>query len=655
MRWNFRREVPTAATNFAVILIDDQTSAYLSKAIANDAPRWPFSHLYHGKLVEELKQQGVAAVAFDVFFGTPDDRQQLRLRSGGTTTGQQFLANQLHEANNVILHVGQQSAADRAVQLPVTQLATNALAVGNAYAFSDRDGVIRRFPPFVDAPAQGRFWAMGFLLAAHRLGLDLRRAQVEASRLVLPGTNGVGREVPLNRKGDSYLDWGVYPDRKAPLSRQLQVVKFVDVFNCIRQRERGEVPFNLGLSNKLVVVGAGGTGVNLNDQGPTSLAKITLRCITHINVANALLTDRFVQRLPLPWERAVVFSFVLFATLAGWRLRTLWATIAVLVLAGVYVGLSFWVYAEHRYLLPVALPVVGALLATHLVMSIGREVEKADRRRLERLLKKVVSPKVIDALLEQAWRAPQTRRMEITVLFADLRGFTHFAEESQNRAEAIARELAMSSAEARALTDEAAREAMSSVNRYLAAAVDEIKATDGTLDKYMGDCVMAFWGAPIEESSHAAQALKCAAAIQQAVERINRANAAENDFHLAENKLRTQKRLPPRPMLPVLTLGVGVNSGLAIVGFMGSEEHLSSYTVFGHVVNVASRLEGLARGGQILLTEQAVLTAARNDARIMERCTRREALMLKGMTAEVNIFDFRWKDGSSVPTGKPPA
>lgn len=372
-------------------------------------------------------------------------------------------------------------------------------------------------------------------------------------------------------------------------------------------------------------------------------------------MANALLTDRFVQRLPLPWERVVVFSFVLFATLAGWRLRTLWATIAVLVLAGVYVGLSFWVYAEHRYLLPVALPVVGALLATHLVMSIGRGVENADHRRfLERLLKKVVSPKVIDALLEQAWPTPQTRRMEITVLFADLRGFTHFAEESQNRAEAIARELAMSSAEARALTDEAAREAMSSVNRYLAAAVDEIKVTDGTLDKYMGDCVMAFWGAPIEESSHAAQALKCAAAIQQAVERINRANAAENDFRLAENKLRTQKRLPPRPMLPVLTLGVGVNSGLAIVGFMGSEEQLSSYTVFGHVVNVASRLEGLARGGQILLTEQAVLTAARNDAWIMERCTRREALMLKGMTAEVNIFDFRWKDGSSVPTGKPP-
>lgn len=68
VRWNFRREAPTAATNFAVILIDDQTSAYLSKAIANDAPRWPFSHLYHGKLVEELKQQGVAAVAFDVFW-----------------------------------------------------------------------------------------------------------------------------------------------------------------------------------------------------------------------------------------------------------------------------------------------------------------------------------------------------------------------------------------------------------------------------------------------------------------------------------------------------------------------------------------------------------------------------------------------------------
>lgn len=429
------------------------------------------------------------------------------------------------------------------------------------------------------------------------------------------------------------------------------MVKFEDVFKCIRQRARDEVPFNLGLSNKLVVVGVGGTGVNINDQGPTSLARTTLRCITHLNVANALLTNRFPQGLTAGGERAVVFSFVLFATLAGWRLRTLWATIAVVLLAGLYVGLAFWVFAAHGYLLPV----VGALLATHLVMSLGREVESRERRRLERLLKQVVSPKVIDTLLAQASPMPQTRRMEITVLFADLRGFTHFAEESQIRAEAIARELALPHAEARALTDEAAREAMASINQYLAAAVDEIKATDGTLDKYMGDGVMAFWGAPLEEPNHAARALKCAAAIQQAVEHINRANATENDFRVEENKQRQAKRVPPRPMLPVLTLGVGVNSGLAIVGFMGSKEHLSSYTVFGHVVNVASRLEGVARGGQVLLTEHAVLMAARTDATIMARCTRREALRLKGMTAEVKLFDFRWKDGLSAPAGNPPA
>ena len=648
----FSWPAPNSASNLVAVAIGESDLEWMNRVISR-RPRWPFGHLYYGPFVNELKAQGVKAVAFDVFFALADDPFPVSAPElTGTTnrmSGSAFFADRLRVTGNVILAAATDGLRTNHIRMPVAELATNAWATGHAVAHADRDGILRRVPVFRDDPSRGRVWCLGFVLAARHLGLDLQRAEIAPGRLVLRGERGVLREIPLTPRNEIYFDWIVHPSQPVD-SQRIRKVHFQDVFaSALKRGKDGMFPDDLALKDKLIVVGASGAGVNVNDRGPTALKEQETMYLGHVNVANSLITGRFVQRFAPGQELAIAFGLALVAMLAGWRMHTLWASLTVLLVAGAYVGFAVWLYVAHRYLLPLSLPVLGALFTTHLVMSIGRGVEFSERRHLEQLLKKVVSPKIIDTLLQLDSPTPQTRRMEITVLFADLRGFTRFSEESQTQAEAAARALGLPPEQARAFADEAAREAMSSVNRYLAAVVDEIKASDGTLDKYMGDCVMAFWGAPVADTNHAALALRCAMASEQSLERLHREFAAENQRREQENQRRLAQQQPPMPLLPVLRLGIGLNSGLATVGFMGSENHLSSYTAFGHIVNVASRVEGLAGGGQIVATEHTVISAGRNHPDIVERCAELSPVLLKGISTPVKVFQIQWQETAPAP------
>ncbi|MFA6544522.1 MAG: adenylate/guanylate cyclase domain-containing protein [Limisphaerales bacterium] len=635
---------PNAVSNLVAVGINEHDLDWMNRGFSAARPRWPFSHFYYGLFIAELKAQGVATVGFDmVFSGMDETRPFIFPGSTNKVIGTAFFAEQMRSHGGVIL-----GSAVGSFQQPIPELATNAYALGHAIGHPDEDNVFRRIPVFSGTMNGGRIWCLGFVMAARQLGLDLQNAEVSPGRLVLRGEGGVVREVPLTPNYEIYLDWSAHPAH--PQSDQrVRIVPFRDVLRSALQRTTGRQTNDLDMRNKLMVVGAANSGMSIHDRGATALGLGQDMFLAHLNVANSLLTGRFIRAVSPETGLKIALALTALATALGWRLRTLWASVAVVACAAAYVAIAVWMFVAHRILLPVALPVFGALLTTHLVMTVCRTAENTERRHVERMLQRVVSPKVIDTLLAQESPMPETHRTEITVFFADLRGFTHFAEEAQGRAEAAARALELPPEAARAFADEAARTAMSSVNRYLTAVVDEIKATDGTLDKYMGDCVMAFWGAPVADPNHGAQALKCAVAVQQSIERINREHAAENELRERENRQGEARRQAPRSLLPVLRLGVGLNSGLATVGFMGSENHLSSYTAFGHVVNVASRVEGLARGGQIVLTAHTLNAAARYDSTVATRCISLSEVYLKGMTAPVKMFELRWKEGSEAP------
>ena len=171
----------------------------------------------------------------------------------------------------------------------------------------------------------------------------------------------------------------------------------------------------------------------------------------------------------------------------------------------------------------------------------------------------------------------------------------------------------------------------------------------GTLDKYIGDSVMAFWGAPIPNERHAVDAVNGAIETHRAIHALNREREAENRRREQENTTHPADGQPPP--LSLLSLGTGINTGVVTVGLMGSDAHILNYTVFGREVNLASRLEGVAERNQIIIGESTYQELRRDDPGLAETCVALPPVLVKGIQDPVNIYEVAWATAGS---GNPP-
>jgi class 3 adenylate cyclase len=213
----------------------------------------------------------------------------------------------------------------------------------------------------------------------------------------------------------------------------------------------------------------------------------------------------------------------------------------------------------------------------------------------------------------------------------------------------------MSEEESRAYFDKIAAEQLATVNLYLATIADTVKAHRGTLDKYMGDCVMAFWGAPAPNEQHALCCVRAAIDAQRALFKLNQERFAENERRKEENARRAAERKPPLPLLPLLSLGSGINTGYATVGLMGSDATILNYTVFGREVNLASRLEGASGRGRILISESTWLELQRDDPALAATCIAQAPLTPKGFRQAIRTWEVPWKLAEQTPAAPVPA
>jgi adenylate cyclase len=318
--------------------------------------------------------------------------------------------------------------------------------------------------------------------------------------------------------------------------------------------------------------------------------------------------------------------------------RTIMGSTAVLLLILLYVAIAFYAYIHYRYWLPLVFPVAGAVLVQHLSLVTWRAVfEEGEKRRVKSVFSKIVSPDVVSELLRAEKLSLGGARREITVFFADVRGFTALTDEVQAAAAKVVLEQQMTSEAAVAYLDESAHETLDTINAYLALVADKVIANGGTLDKYIGDCVMAFWGAPVANSKHAVACVRAAIEAQRGIENLNKQRRAENENRSAENAGQT------RSSLPILSLGCGVNTGLMDVGLMGSETHQYNYTVFGREVNLASRLESVSGSARIIIGETTYHHLQRDDAALAATCVELPAVKVKGFQDAVKIYEVPWQ------------
>jgi adenylate cyclase len=259
-----------------------------------------------------------------------------------------------------------------------------------------------------------------------------------------------------------------------------------------------------------------------------------------------------------------VFILMIAGLLLAIGLPLLTAPRAVLLSVGVLatvIGINTWLYLGYGLVMPMAAAIVMTLTAFSLNMSYGYFVESRSKRALAHLFGSYVPPELVDEMVKD----PDSYSMkaasrELTVMFCDMRGFTKMSESMEPT------------------------KLQELLNEVFSRLTILIRANRGTIDKYMGDCVMAFWGAPVETPEHAYLAVKSAMEMAIAVREIN-----------ADHRARS---------LPEIGIGIGLNTGTMCVGDMGSNIR-QAYTVIGDAVNLGSRLEGLSKeyGVDIIVSE----------------------------------------------------
>jgi adenylate cyclase len=192
--------------------------------------------------------------------------------------------------------------------------------------------------------------------------------------------------------------------------------------------------------------------------------------------------------------------------------------------------------------------------------------------------------------------------------------------------------------------EESARETLETVNLYLATVAEAVKRHDGTLDKYIGDCVMAFWNAPSTNEKHALACVMAAIDAQRAIGELTDQRLAQNPARELENQKLLSVGLPPKPLYAALQLGTGVNTGLVTVGLMGSDQHGFNYTVFGREVNLASRLEGVSGNSRIIVSEATYFHLKRHSPELAATCLELAPEKIKGFRDAVRIYEVPWRN-----------
>lgn len=352
----------------------------------------------------------------------------------------------------------------------------------------------------------------------------------------------------------------------------------------------GRLPAD-SLHGRVVLLGT--TAPGLLDQRVTPVGEAFPGVEVHANLLAGLLDGRLLQS---PAYTATIEAGVLIVVGIGLlfglpRLSPLRAVVLAGSMSALVTIINLAAWTGARLLLPMAasLLLVAMLLALHLFF--GYFVEHRAKRRLATLFGQYVPPELVDEMSRDPEHyTMEGRSAELTVLFADVRGFTTLAETLP--------------------PDELAQ----LMNDYLSAMTDVIRAYRGTLDKYVGDAIVAFWGAPLADPQHARHAVEAALAMQAALSGVNR--------HFASRGW------------PALQVGIGINTGTMVVGDMGSR-HRRAYTVLGDAVNLASRIQGLSAQ----YAAGVIIGEATRQALGDWRCRRLGHAAVRGRSAPVAIYE----------------
>jgi adenylate cyclase len=427
------------------------------------------------------------------------------------------------------------------VLISVPEITRDSMALGHINMFPDHDGTLRWEAMAIEY--QGYlFPSIDLKTSAIYLGIPHEKIILKAAQGIQLGEK---RMIPTDRYGRNliyyYGPW--------------QTFKHFSISDILEgQIKPGE------LRGKIVLIGA--TAVGIYDLRVTPVSAAMPGVEKHANVIASILENRFLKRAPLSTNLILLLvSGFLFSFLMT-RLRSFGASLTAGLFLFFILGLGYFLFAYQGLWINIAYPSINILFLFIFVTVYNYAIEERKARKIRAMFSSYATEKVVNELIKNPGLAKLGgERREMTILFSDIVGFTTFSEKH---------------------TPE---EVVAILNEYLGSMTDVIFRWEGTLDKFVGDAIVAFWGAPMRQENHAELALRCALDMVKRLEEL-------------QQKWQSEGK-------PVLDSGIGINTGEVLVGNIGAEGKKMEYTVIGDHVNLCSRVESLTRQFKthILITE----------------------------------------------------
>ena len=541
---------------------------------------------YFGRAMQVLTRAGAKVVGLDFIYQVSAEAWLKKLNLPDTEISRDYdapLRAALASGNTILItHLVELKNGDLTLLLPPPDqrllLPAGNSDLGIANLHPDDDKHVRRFyPVLVPDPAVPGI-GFGMQLALRAAGLDPTRKQWRIA----------GVRIARNELKERRIGYTGPPGTITTLSMK-----------ALLQPDALANPAVRALKGKVVIIGANNAGSSDRHFTPYSRGAHADQMAggeVHANIVETILSGRYPRDVPLAAEIGYLLLLVGVAVYFFMRLEPAWGLLLAVALSLLVLVPSFTLFA-HDWVLPAAEPQV-AFVASFL-MSLGLRLTgvERERSRIQQIFGRYVSDEVVAKLLAEE-RRPDLggEALTVTVLFSDIRGFTTISEKLS------------------------AHEVVEMLNAYFTRVCEPILAQGGTVDKYIGDAVMAVFGSPVIYPDHARRAVRAA---------IGMAREAEGF------KRWMRERFPDRG-LEAFAIGIGLHTGEAVIGDIGTPKR-KEFTAIGDTVNTASRLEGVTKVLKCVIAASETTLRAAGEGILTGR---EETLTVKGRREPIRVLEI---------------
>lgn len=596
-----------APDSFFIIDIDENSLSQIG--------RWPWDRRIMAKMLERLGKAGAKVVGVDIIFTEPAANPEEDIA----------LLKAFAKYDCIILGLihGFNAAGEMYVKRPLNSLIAKMYPpeeqkklfsrMGFVGIDPDSDGIVRETPLLAPLKEGGTYlYSLGILMAAKYMNMPLDKIKPNPADLTISFGN---IEIPVSTdKNLMTINYAVIVPKKNATIFKLSKKKsagakiekesenngddasekplfFSDIISFYEASQLSDEEFTDAFKDKIVVIGA--TAFALGDKQATPLGVKLPGCWINANIAASILEGKFIKKSHSTVNALIIIAMGIISGLILCLVSPLPGVIFLLAAA-----ITFFLGIRHQFIVnsilyPVATPEISLLFSFLAANIYQYRFQEREKRKIKSLFGGYLSAKVIDTLMDLETKGKlglAGKKEKVTIFYSDIRGFTSLSEKLQPE------------------------EVVELLNDYFEKmSVIAIKY-DAYIDKFIGDCMMAVFSAPVPRKDDAERAVKMAWEQQMEIDKIM-------EKYKGEGK-------------PVFSVGMGINTGDVILGNIGSK-HKMDYTVIGDNVNLAARLYANAKGGQILISQSTY-----EEVKHILEVNKLEPIMVRGKSQPVDIYEI---------------